>query len=474
MVLTLALLAASCARRGGGGASGADAWLSHGPVVGEVTDTSARLWGRCTGPAALSVALEPADLPSRVTSAGVTSARDFTATATLDGLRSGTRYQYLAWCGTRRDRAMRGVFRTAPAPTAALPVRFAFGADMDGQNVCRDRQRGCPVFDVIATRQPDFFVALGDMIYADDPCRETGRLGNAQVPGPDVARDRAGFWAHWRYAREEPAVQRLLAGTGYYATWDDHEVADDAGPHNAQGAPLFQLGRQAFLDYHPIGEALYRRFRWGRHLELFVLDTRSERDANAGSDEGARAKTMLGATQRAWLEQGLVGSDATWKVIASSVPLAVPTSTSAHDGWANGNGPTGFEHELLDILESAARHGVANILWLTGDTHHAAAYRFRPFPEQPSFVFHELTATPLQAGLFPPQPRDPTLRPERLFLYTPPDRSTVSTFDAALPWFNFGQIDIGASGDLTAEIVDALGRTRYRLQLAPSVSSAAP
>ena len=49
------------------------------------------------------------------------------------------------------------------------------------------------------------------------------------------------------------------------------------------GAHLLPLGLEAFLDYTPIETAptLYRSLRWGRHLELFVLDTRRYRDANS-------------------------------------------------------------------------------------------------------------------------------------------------------------------------------------------------
>ena len=62
-----------------------------------------------------------------------------------------------------------------------------------------------------------------------------------------------------------------------YAIWDDHEVKNDfAGPSE----PLMPVGRQAFLDYWPIPPPpdeptrLYRKVRWGKLLEVFILDTR--------------------------------------------------------------------------------------------------------------------------------------------------------------------------------------------------------
>ena len=88
---------------------------------------------------------------------------------------------------------------------------------------------------MITARTPDVFIALGDMIYGDNPCTAVGRYGNAQIPGPPPARDRAGYWAHWRYNRADAASQRVLASTTYYAVWDDHEVRDDFGPPPSPG-----------------------------------------------------------------------------------------------------------------------------------------------------------------------------------------------------------------------------------------------
>jgi hypothetical protein len=129
--------------------------------------------------------------------------------------------------------------------------------------------------------------------------------------------------------------------------WDDHETQNDAGPHNqtlpdAPSEPRLAPARAAYVDYQPIvdAERLYRSARWGRHLEVFFLDTRSYRDANADPDTGAYPKTMLGEAQRRWLIGGLVRSKATWKVVVSSVPLSIPTGG---DGWADGGTRQGFE-----------------------------------------------------------------------------------------------------------------------------------
>ena len=89
------------------------------------------------------------------------------------------------------------------------------------------------------------------------------------------------------------------------------------------------------LEQNPVGEdpltpkRLYRSVRWGQHLELLLLDGEEYRDANSAPDSPGQPKTLLGREQLAWLKQRLADSDATWVVVASSVPLSVATGSGA-------------------------------------------------------------------------------------------------------------------------------------------------
>jgi alkaline phosphatase D len=316
------------------------------------------------------------------------------------------------------------------------------------------------------------------MIYADDVCHPIGLYGNPQVPGEfGPAADLDGFRAHWRYNRKDPGLRVLLATTPYVAVWDDHEIVNDAGPHHdtraeppyRAGVPLLPLARRAFTEWNPLArdEELFRRLRWGRHLELFVLDTRSYRDPNGAPDTAAVPKTLLGTAQRRWLEQTLPDSDATWKVVVSSVPLSIPTGSIAtgRDGWADQGTDGGFERELLAILEQLQYAGVSNLLWLTSDVHFAAAFRYAPFADAPHFRFYEFVAGPLHAGLAPNPVFDATLGPERLLYYAPEEAADVATLADARRWFNFGMLEIEADGALTTRILNGLGEEVFRLTL---------
>jgi alkaline phosphatase D len=463
---------------------------THGVMIGEVRPDSALIWARAGGEGFMHVRVRLAgEKHWKSFTLPVQAEHDFTGKLGLVGLQPGTGYRYQVWfTGTQETQAIpldavEGEFTTPPKANQPDVVTFAWGGDLGGQNVCRDRQQGYPIFQAIHALELDFFLGLGDMIYADGICEATGHFGNIQTPGdfPQAARLDE-FWAHWKYNRADPGLQRLLKRVPYYAVWDDHEVLNDFGPqHDTRDTPpytpghhLLPIGLAAFLDYHPIENALnhpqrlYRHFRWGKHLEVFLLDTRQHRDANLAKDDPGQPKTLLGREQLNWLKQRLGQSDATWKIIISSVPLAIPSGSPerGRDGWANLGQDTGFERELLDILRFMRDQSLNNTVWLTTDVHFAQVLRYTPFPANPSFRVHEFVAGPLSAGLFPKRDLDPTLNPQSLFFYGPKSTEAITTYEQAKPWFNFGYVAVNAQGSLRVEIRNVTGEVVYQTTLA--------
>jgi alkaline phosphatase D len=423
-------------------------------TVGEVTDTGAVIWVRGIAWGEVTVRYER--LPPVPAAGGggepagargeirVGPGRHLTGKLVLQPLEPATRYRYTV---AQNDAEIAGEFVTAPAPTAPLPVRFAWSGDLGSRGHCRSRVAGYPIFRALARVPADFFLFVGDTIYADHACGDGER-----VPGYDfVARRLPDYWAKHRYNREDPAVQAYFRRASVYAIWDDHEVRNDfAGPTE----PLMDTGRRAFIDYFPVRPPreepgrLYRKFRWGALLELFILDTRQYRSPDTAPD--GPGKTMLGAAQRRWLIDSVSASTAVWKVVVSSVPLSVPTGGRAHDSWSNANAQgvpeehgTGFAVERDAILRALRQRGVKNLVFLAADVHHAELIRHHPTPE---WSFHEFIAGPLSASLGRPRPLDRGLNP----------RSLWSLGGIA----NFGDISIDATG-LTVRIVDAEGQERF-------------
>lgn len=461
--------------------------ITHGVAAGDVSTDSAVIWSRTDRPAMMHVEIIANRHSSiEAESVRVTAEHDFAGKVQVTGLEPDTRYRYKVRFGDGRgrgshDEAAEGSFTTAPRANRPKPVTFAWGGDLAGQNVCRDATEGFPIFKAINRAPLDFFIGLGDMIYADGVCHPVGLYGNAQVPGAFLqAANKADYWAHWKYNREDDGYRTLLGRLPYYAIWDDHEVVNDFGPlHDTRtnppyipGVPLLPIGLGAFLDYNPIAESaatpqrLYRNVRWGKHLELFILDTRQYRDSNFEEDTDALPKTMLGREQVAWLKDAIKRSDATWKVIVSSVPMSIPTGSAAgRDGWANFAQSNGFERELLGVLRFMKDNGARNLVFITTDVHFAEVFRYTPFTEDPGFQVHEFVSGQINAGLFPNRDFDTTLGAESLFFYGPP--TPVTTWAQAKPWMNFGIAQIDEHGRMTLSINNISGASAYTLTLSP-------
>jgi alkaline phosphatase D len=426
--------------------------LKHGVASGDVTDTTAVIWARADGEGVLvaEYATSPAfDVVQNGGSVHVSPMTDFTGTVVLTALHPATRYYYRVRLADAEIAAhVSGSFTTAPPPELPSSVSFLWGGDLGGQGFCR--QPEYRIFTPMKAVAADFFIFGGDTIYADSLCPAP-----PNAPGADFkATTQAEFWAKHRYQREDQPFRELLAVTSVYALWDDHEVKND---FSGLMEPLMPLGRQAFFDYFPIQRAteepqrLYRSFRWGKHLEMFILDARQYRSPNSHAD--SEDKTMLGSPQLHWLLNGLTASTATWKIIVSSVPLSAHTGSfvNGRDGWGGGFFADGFGTELKKIITTLHDRGLRNVAWLSTDIHVARILSYDPNQDDVP-DFHEFISGPLSAITGNFDTLDQTFRPQVLYEET--------------NFFNFGMGKIdGQNGALTIEIHDQEGKRHYMLTL---------
>ena len=328
-------------------------------VAGDVTPDGAMVWLRAEPNSQVFLQYSKEPSLSDFVSVGpflVDRDADDTALIKLEKLEPATTYYYRAAL-TDKQPGYIARFATAPRPDDAAKVSFCCSGDT------REGYQPFTAMSAIRAQRPDFFLHLGDTIYAD-------RGG--------TARHLPEFWAKYRANRDDAASQLCFREINTYVTWDDHEVADDYLPGN----PLAPIGRKAFLDYWPIQrnpnepERIYRSFRWGKALELFILDTRQYRDRKQG--------TMLGKAQKEWLFDGISRSDAIFKFIATSVPMAGGGS----DRW------DGYPRERADILGYIRQKNITGVIFLSADLHCAAITRI---PK--SSGLKDITAGPLAAPL---------------------------------------------------------------------------
>jgi alkaline phosphatase D len=266
--------------------------FSHGVAAGEVTASSAILWGKATrsGEYVLQLAENRRFRGPLLTRLVRAAARnDNTVQAEIEKLDPGTRYFY-RFTNRRGRRSDVGLFRTAPRPGQNAAIEFAWTGDTDFSPQRGERRphwNNGQILRRMRAERNHFNIHLGDTIYSDSEV--PGRLRPIALTVPQK-------WAKYKLNLGNRFLRVLRGSAGFYSHWDDHEFVNDFSPAentfsngvNINGRTLYRRGVRAFVDYAPVSysrrQGLYRSVRWGSNLELFFLDARSFRDAKA--DEG--------------------------------------------------------------------------------------------------------------------------------------------------------------------------------------------
>jgi alkaline phosphatase D len=145
---------------------------------------------------------------------------------------------------------------------------------------------------------------------------------------------------------------------------------------------------------------MHRRLTFGDLLDLHLLDTRRYRSDQDPERPRDRARTMLGAEQRAWLTTALAGPTARWNALGQQVffsprdTTAGPATGLDEDSWDD----CAAERDALRDHLVAAR--TPNPVILTGDVHAAHACDVRADFADPSsrVVATELVTTSISSG----------------------------------------------------------------------------
>src|SRR3954453_3215910 len=410
LVLVLLVLALCAAMPGSAGAVG----FKYGVTAGEVTSRSAVLWGKATGKATvkLQVSTSKRFKRTRTKTYNVRSRKshDYTVQRKVKRLKAGKTYWFRFVSGHRKSK--KGTFKTAPKRTKNARIRFGWTGDTDfnatpGQSKPYWNTGG--VFRRLRTERNAFNVHLGDTIYSDSEI--PGRLNPIAI----TTRQK---WAKYKVNLGNRFLSALRGSGAFYSHWDDHEFVDDFSPAqnafhnnvNVNGHTLYRRGLKAFRDYAPVAysksKGLYRSFRWGKNLEVFFLDERSFRSANADANHvcdnpqtgwpdlaptapqstrnvfGAvfpstglsqpvspaclatipsPNRTYPGRSQMARFKKAVDKSTARFKVIMNELPIqqyyALP-----YDRWE------GFEAERQELLRFL-KDNVKNVVFLTTDVH---------------------------------------------------------------------------------------------------------
>ena len=470
--------------------------LPYGLMSGDLLSDRAMIWAGADRPAQMIVewSRDPDFHGARRRSGPMASARTgLTAKLDLDGLPEGETIHYrVAFRSADDPRAVsdwQGGRLRLPG-RAARTLRFTFAGDEAGQGFGIDRDRGgYRLYEAMRRMQPDVFVHQGDQIYADAPLKESvalpggGVWHNIVTPAKRrVAASLDDFRGAFAYNLLDENKRRFLAEVPMLVQWDDHEVRNNWYPGKplTSGPPMADLARwsrQALADYNPVRIAatapgIERAFSMGPLLDIFVLDGRSRKGPNGPAASRDRGRGLLGDVQLRWLKAALLRSRATWKLIASDLPisLTVPdlnkdVAPGGMEGIANGSAgqPGGREAEIADLLSFIKHKRIDNVVWISADVHYASAIHYHP--ERAAFrdfqPFWEIVAGPINAGTgnLSMNALDATFGPDIVHT-TVPGPIADNSPAAGLQFFGMGEID-PEDLSLTLSIHDMEGKSLW-------------
>lgn len=313
---------------------------------------------------------------TNIVASGTTStsdARDFTVKVDVTGLSPKTCYYY----DFSYDNKTSLIGRTKTTPSGdADSVRLAVVS-------CSDYENGYfnAYASIVQRNDVDAVLHLGDYLYEYDAA--AGVDGRLAEPANEIITlsDYRTRYSHYRLDKDLRNVHQQYA---FIAVWDDHETANnawrDGAENHTEGAEgewsvRKASGKQAYFEWMPIREdaadahKLYRKIQYGDLIDLYMLDTRLERDeqlAASNAETNNPDRTMLGVEQSNWLQNELIASTARWQILGQQVMMAPLRAFGAvlnTDQW------DGYPAERNKIYSTILDNNIQNLVVLTGDIH---------------------------------------------------------------------------------------------------------
>ncbi|WP_237421714.1 alkaline phosphatase D family protein [Gordonia sp. SID5947] len=382
--------------------------LPHGVILWtRVTPTTAATPGSGRGPA-VDVTWEvarDATFARTVASGSIRTSveSDHTVKIDVSGLEPDTRYVY-------RFRVTSGPPVGATSPTGHTRTAPAVDAEVErvrfGVVSCANWEAGYfgAYRHLRAHHDLSAIVHLGDYFYEYETGGYGGKSGVVRRTKPAnetvSLRDYRIRHAHYKTDADLAELHRLLP---WICTWDDHESSNDAwkggaenhGPGEGPWAARKAASERAYYEWMPVrpeaagtGRHIYRRLRFGRLLELSMLDLRTYRDQQVSAtsaDVDDTRRSITGRAQMRWLTGGLTSSTTRWQIVGNPVmiaPVLIPPLDARNTaavtevlGLPSGGVPynadqwDGYTADRRRLLDTIHDHGVDNVVFVTGDIH---------------------------------------------------------------------------------------------------------
>jgi len=335
--------------------------LTHGPVVGGVTEQTANVFVRTDNVAtvALRYGTDP-NLGTYLTSPPfeTSSESDFTKIIPIANLTGENTYYMSVLVNDMPYPASSPFpsFRTFP-PNDGTSRTFNFVVLTDFLTTFNRELQDVQTFASAAavSPAPAFAFIGGDFDHRNPYSVEEKRqmfkaLYNANPLG-----------------HMEDFVTKILQKMPIIHQWDDH----DAGENNLnKNYPHWDWSQQVFQEYVPsyplppvTPAGIWQKFSYAQ-ADFFVLDCRSQRDPNT---DPPQERSMLDGRdfgpsgQLHWLKNGLRTSTAQWKIIFTSV--ITNRTTKRADAWG------AYQVEWRALRDFIKRSNIQGVVFISGDLH---------------------------------------------------------------------------------------------------------
>ena len=311
--------------------------------AGAVTPRSAQVNAKLRAESArvrLAVSTDPTfAAPSYSPVAAASEAHGRVVALVAQGLEPGTRYHYAVEADGALDLVRAGSFATFAEGPQSLVVAFSSCARVGSNGA---------VFDAIREAQPDLYLALGDIHYANIESNSRARFRDAL--------DRL------LTAPAQAALYREVP-VGY--VWDDHDFGGNNSSGSSESREAAQLTYREYVPhYRAVGgegaAPIHQAFTVGR-VRVILTDGRSARGLE---DLPGGEPSMLGAAQREWLVAELVEASRSHALVVWGNPQPwIAGGSAGDDDWG------GYVAERRLIAERIAAEGIENLVMLSGDAH---------------------------------------------------------------------------------------------------------
>lgn len=361
---------------------------------------------------------------------------------TLEGLAMDANYEYQIWLdGEKQKFDFPLTFHTRRLwewREAAPDFTFLLGScfylndpqyDRPGKPYGQDTR----ILETMGNMPSDFMLWLGDNLYL----READFSSASGIA--------------YRYSTNfrHPSMQKLRGTRANYALWDDH----DYGPNDSDGKfELKEVSLAHFKRYwsnktfgEPDNAGTYHKFKWS-DCDFFCMDDRFYRSANTLPDSvGGKPnpnKQFYGKKQLDWLKNGLIASEASFKLIVTGGQVLNPLSDRECFMF--------YPSEWQELMNFIIENKIEGVVFISGDQHYSELIKRQIAPN--FYPFYDFTCSAVTSGV-----KDISKKAS----FNNPNRVEGSLLIAN----NFGKISVNGSKNerkLTLETFDIDGKSRWR------------